>query len=98
MALSIKHIEQQEQPKRTTVSISTVLLPDIGKSSTCHTDRRKNKRKVMEDAILTVLADGLIEIGANSYHIKTWPSFLFLFYFMHKKYAQTVPLTTFDFL
>ncbi len=84
MALSIKHIEQQEQTKRTTVSISTVLLPDIGKSSTCHTDRRKKKRKVMEDAILTVLADGLIEIGANSYHIKkAWPSFLFL----HKKYA-----------
>jgi hypothetical protein len=53
----------------------------------------------MEDAIVTVLAHGLSEIGANFCHSKkAWPSFIFLFYFMHKKYAQTVPLTFFDFL
>ncbi len=35
-------------------------------SSLCHTERRKNKREGREVTIITLLADGGIEVGTNT--------------------------------
>jgi hypothetical protein len=72
------------------VSNFTVLLPDIGKSSTCHTDRRKNKRKGIENAIVTVLADGLSELGPISATAKIVVFFYFIFFVSAQKNKRTL--------
>ncbi len=44
------------------VSTFALLLASIGKASTCHTERGMTKRWERKVVIMTVLADGLVEL------------------------------------